>query len=58
MCVLGIELLSGRVVHALNYHAIFAVLSYAGYAFISFGYCDRQNFALKTFVAGIKPVNM
>lgn len=58
MCVLGIELLSGRAVHALNYHAIFAVLSYAGCAFIFFGYYDRQNFALKTFVSGITSVNM
>lgn len=58
MWVLGIELLSGRAVHALNFRTIFAVLSYARYAFISFGNCDRQNFPLKTFVAGISPVNM
>lgn len=58
MWMLGIQLLSGRAVHTLNCCTIVAVLSYAGYAFISFGYCDRQNFPLKTFVAGITPVNM
>lgn len=58
MWVLGIQLLSGRAVHTLNYRTVFAVLSYVGYAFISFGYCDRQNFPLKTFVAGITPANM
>lgn len=57
--VLGTEPLSGRAVHALNCRVIFSVLScYAEYTFISFGYCDTQNFALKTFVAGITPVNM
>lgn len=46
MWVRGIHLLSGRAVHTLNCRTLFAVLSYAGYAFISFGYCDRQNFPL------------
>lgn len=59
MWVLGIELLSGRVVRVLNCQTSFVVLScYARYTFISFGYYGRQNYALNTFVAGVIPVTV